>query len=126
MSKILIVDDNVNICHLLKSFLEEMGHNIIVSHNGMDTLEKVKKLKPDVILLDITMEGIGGMEVLSRIRLFDKHIIIIMVSGFEDKALCKKAMENGADEYITKPFDFDHLHECILVNLLKRNKGQTE
>ena len=121
-SNILIVDDYVNACYLLKSFLEEMDYNVIVSHSGVDALEKVKILKPDIMLLDIIMEGIGGMEVLRRVRQFDKSIGIIMLSGLRDEAFCKKALENGADEYITKPFDYKHLNECILVGLIMRNK----
>ena len=122
MSKILIVDDNVDACFLLKSFLEEMDHDIIISHSGADALEKVISLKPDVMLLDIIMEGIGGIEVLRRVRLFDKSIGIMMVSALIDEATCKEAMENGADEYLTKPIDYYHLHKCILVDLIMRNK----
>ena len=122
MSKILIVDDNVNACFLLKSFLEEMDHNIFVSHSGSDALEKVMNLKPDVMLLDIIMDGIGGIEVLRKVRQFDKNIGIIMVSALIDGATCKEAMENGADEYLTKPIDYYHLHKCILVDLIARNK----
>ncbi len=123
MSKILIVDDNASVCHLLECFLQEMDHDIIVSHSGEDALEKVKSLKPDIMLLDIKMEGIGGMEVLKRVRLFDKDIGIIMISALIDEATCKEALENGADEYITKPFDYEHLNECILVDLIMRSKG---
>lgn len=122
MSKILIVDDNPNACHLLKSFLEEMGHDVTVSHNGADALEKVKNLKPDIMLLDIIMEGIYGIEVLKRVRLFDKNIGIIMVSAMMDEGVYKEALEIGANEYITKPIDFKHLNECILVDLIMRRK----
>jgi CheY-like chemotaxis protein len=93
MSKILIVDDNVNACYLLKSFLEEMDHDVTMSYSGEDALEKVKDLKPDIMLLDIIMEGIGGMEVLRRVRMFDKDIGIIMVSALLDEAFCKKALK---------------------------------
>jgi DNA-binding response OmpR family regulator len=123
MSKILIVDDNVDACFLLKSFLEEMDYDIIVSHSGADALEKVKDLKPDVMLLDIIMEGIGGIEVLKRVRLFNKNIGIIMVTALVDEATCKEALESGADKYLTKPIDYYHLHKCILVDLITRNKG---
>ncbi len=122
MSKILIVDDNVDACFLLKSFLEEMDYDVIESHSGADALEKVKSLKPDIMLLDIIMEGMDGMEILRRVRLFDKSIGIIMVSGVRDEGICKEALGKGADEYITKPIDFKHLDECILVDLIMRKK----
>lgn len=124
MSKILIVDDNVNACYLLKSYLQEMGHDVTVSHSGTEALEIVKSLKPDIMLLDIIMDGMGGMEVLRRVRLFDKSIGIIMVSALIDEVYCNKALENGADEYITKPIDYAHLNECILVDLIMRNKDK--
>ncbi|GAX59993.1 response regulators consisting of a cheY-like receiver domain and a winged-helix DNA-binding domain [Candidatus Scalindua japonica] len=122
MNTILVVDDNTNICYMMKHYLEEMKYDVITSHSGMDALEKVKNLKPDVMLLDIVMTGMGGLEVLRRVRLFDKDIGIIMISGLLDNTFSKTAFENGADEYITKPFDLDHLHECILVDLIMRSK----
>ena len=122
MSKILIVDDEVNACFLLKSFLEDKGHDVIESHCGIDAVEKTMHLKPDIMLLDLIMEGIDGMEVLRRIRLFDKSIGIIIVSAVINEAIGKEALEKGADEYITKPIDFNHLNECILVDLVMRKK----
>ena len=114
MSKILIVDDNANLSGLLKSFLEEKNYNVIVSHSGMDALEKVKNLKPDILLLDMIMDGMGGIEVLKRVRMFDKNIAIIMVTALLGKATCEEALKNGADRYITKPVDYFHLNKCIL------------
>lgn len=122
MSKILIVDEDDNACFLLKNFLEEKDHDVIVSHSGMDALEKVYNLKPDIMLLDLIMEGIDGMEVLRRVRLFDKSIGIIMVSAVVNEAIAKESLEKGADEYITKPINYNHLNECILVDLVMRKK----
>ncbi|MBT3355402.1 MAG: response regulator [Candidatus Scalindua sp.] len=122
MGKILIVDDNDNACYMLKSYLEEMGHDVTDSQSGADALEKVKSLKPDIMLLDIIMEGMDGMEILRRVRLSNKNIGIIMVSGVSDEKICNEALDKGADEYITKPIDFKHLNECILVDLIMRNK----
>ena len=122
MSKILIVDDDVNACILLKSFLGEMDHDVIVSYNGEDALEKVKNLNPDIMLLDISMPGIDGMEVLRRVRQFNDKIGIIMVTGIKDESEAKEAIKKGADDYITKPVDYDHLNECILVDLTMRKK----
>ena len=123
MSKILIVDDNVNTCFLVKSFLEAMGHDVIVSHYGIDAMEKVKNLKPNIMLLDMIIEGgMGGMEILRRVRQFDNKICIIMISALIDEVYRKKTLENGANEYITKPFDYDHLNECIRNNTIMRNR----
>ena len=122
VAKILIVDDNKNIAFLLKSFLEEIDYDVIVSHNGIDALEKVKSLKPDIMILDLLMEGIDGMEVLRRIRLFNKSIGIIVVSAVVNEDIAKEALAKGADEYITKPIDYNYLSESILFDLVMRKK----
>ena len=122
MSKILVVDDEVKACELLKRFLEKKGYDVIMSNSGEDALEKVKNLKPDIILLDIKMPGIDGMEVLRRVRQFDYKTGIIMVTAVKDEGMGKDALKKGADEYITKPIDFDYLESSILVGLVMRVK----
>lgn len=122
MSKILVVDDEVKACKLLKRFLELKGYEVIVSNDGEDAIEKAKNEKPDAILLDIRMPGMEGTEVLKRIREFDKDVGIIMVTAVKEEATGKGALEAGADEYITKPIDFNYLETTILVDLVMRNK----
>jgi DNA-binding response OmpR family regulator len=122
LSKILVVDDEVKACKLLKRFLELKGYEVIVSNEGEDAIEKAKNEKPDAILLDIRMPGMEGTEVLKRIREFDKDVGIIMVTAVKEEATGKGALEAGADEYITKPIDFNYLETTILVDLVMRNK----
>ncbi len=122
MSKILVVDDEVKACDLLKRFLEKKGYDVITANNGEDAIAKVKNEKPDVILLDIRMPGMEGTEVLKRIREFDKDIGIIMVTAVKEEETGKKALKSGADEYITKPIDFNYLETSILVGLIMRKK----
>jgi DNA-binding response OmpR family regulator len=122
MSKILIVDDEVWACDAIKKFMEEKGYDAITSFSGEDALEKVRNLKPDIILLDIRMPGMDGMEVLRRVREFDKDVGIIMVTAVKDEAVGKEALKSGADEYVTKPIDLNHLEECVLVDIIMRKK----
>ncbi len=122
MSKILVVDDEVRACNAIKKFMEAKGYDAIVSHNGEDALEKVKNEKPDLILLDIRMPGMDGMEVLKRVREFDKDIGIIMVTAVKDEEIGKEALKSGADEYVTKPIDLNHLETTILVDLTMRKR----
>ena len=122
MSKILIVDDEVKAGELLKRFLEAKGYDVITSNSGEDALEKVKNEKPNVMLLDIRMPGMGGMEVLRQIREFDKDVGIIMVTAVKEEEIGKEAIKSGADEYITKPIDFNYLETSILVDLTMRKK----
>ncbi len=122
MSKILVVDDEVKSCELLKRYLELKGYEVIVSNNGEDAIEKVKNEKPDAMLLDLRMPGMEGTEALKRVREFDKDIGIIMVTAVKEESVCKVALSLGADEYITKPIDFNLLETNILVGLLMRGK----
>ena len=122
MNKILVVDDEKEICESSKLFLETKGYDIIVSHTGEDALEKVKNLNPDLMLLDIRMPGMDGMEVLRRVRQFNDKIGIIMVTAVKDEGEAKDAIKKGADEYITKPIDFNYLEESILVDLIMRKR----
>lgn len=122
MSKILVVDDEVKACELLKRFLELKGYEVIISNNGEDAIEKVKNEKPDAMLLDIRMPGMEGTEALKRVREFDKDIGIIMVTAVEEESVCKVALRSGADEYITKPIDFNYLETSMLADLVMRGK----
>lgn len=122
MSKILVVDDEIKACELVRRFLETKGYGVITSNSGEDALEKVKNEKPDVILLDIRMPGIGGIEILKRIREFDKDVGVIMVTAVKEEETGKEALKLGADEYITKPIDFNYLETSVLVDLIMRKK----
>jgi DNA-binding response OmpR family regulator len=122
LSKILVVDDEVKACELLKRFLEKKGYEVIMSNSGEDALEKVKNLKPDIMLLDIKMPGMDGIEVLKLVREFDKYVGIIMVTAVKEEDVGREALKSGADEYITKPIDFNYLETSILVDLVMRGK----
>lgn len=122
MTKILVVDDEVKECELLRRFFEKKGYTVITSNNGMDAIEKVQNESPDVMLLDIRMPGMGGVEVLKCVREFNKKIGIIMVTAVMDEDIAKSAMKLGADEYITKPIDLERLEMHVLVDLIMRKK----
>ncbi len=113
MSKILVVDDEVKECELLKRFLERKGYDVITSNSGEDALKKIRNKNPDTVLLDIMMPEIDGIEVLRRIREFDRDLCIIMVTVVNDKPTGIKALELGANEYITKPIDLNYLDKVI-------------
>ncbi len=122
MNKILVVDDSDSACDLIRCFLEKKGYDVYLSRTGEDALAKVRQLKPDVMLLDIILPGIDGMEVLRRVRQFDEEIGIIMVTGVADEMIGRDALKRGADNYLTKSINFDYLEMCLLVDLTMRNK----
>lgn len=122
MTKILVVDDEVKNCELLRRFFEKKDYTIITTNSGMDAIEMVQNESPDIMLLDIRMPGMDGIEVLKCVREFNKKIGIIMVTAVMDEDIAKSAMKLGADEYITKPIDLVYLETHVLVNLIMRKK----
>ncbi|MBC8552558.1 MAG: response regulator [Candidatus Brocadiales bacterium] len=122
MSKILIVDDEVKACNLLKRFLEadENEYEIMTSHSGEDALEKVKSFKPTLMLLDIKMPGMDGMEVLRQVRKFDKDVGIIMLTAIIDKDVADEAFRMGADDYISKPVQISFLESRIFLDIMAK------
>ena len=104
VKKILIVDDDKNICELLKKHLEKEGYGVIISDNGDEALVKIQALAPDMILLDVMISGMDGWQLCREIRKNYTTPIIFITAKSEifDKLL---GFELGADDYIVKPFD---------------------
>ena len=122
MSKILIVDDEVKACELLKRILEtdENEYQIMTSHSGEDALEKVKYFDPTLILLDIKMPGMDGLEVLRQVSKFDKEVGIIMLTGIIDTDVADEAFRMGADDYISKPVQISFLESRIFIDIMSK------
>ncbi len=102
--KILIVDDDINICELLRLYLEKEGFEADVVTNGLHAVEKFRTSAPDLVLLDIMLPGLDGWQICREIRKSSQTPIIMLTAKGEtfDKVL---GLELGADDYITKPFE---------------------
>lgn len=101
---ILLIDDDENICKVVKLYLEKEGLEILVAGDGKSGLELFASHTPDLILLDIMMPGMDGIEVIKRIRR-DSNTPVIMLTAKSDTFDKVLALELGADDYIVKPFD---------------------
>ncbi len=104
VDKILIVDDDKNICDLLRIYLEKEGYSTIISYNGEEAMVKFNALNPNIVLLDIMLPGMDGWQICREIRKVSPVPILILTAKGEvfDKVL---GLELGADDYIVKPFD---------------------
>ena len=104
VDKILIVDDDKNICDLLRIYLEKEGYSTIISYNGEEAMVKFNALNPNIVLLDIMLPGMDGWQICREIRKVSPVPILILTAKGEvfDKML---GLELGADDYIVKPFD---------------------
>ena len=104
IGKILVVDDDKNICELLRLYLEKEGYSVAISNQGEEAIAKINAIKPDLILLDIMLPGLDGWQVCREIRKTSNVPIIMLTAKGEtfDKVL---GLELGADDYVVKPFD---------------------
>ena len=118
MVRILVVDDDSEICTVLGDFLTVKGFAAYTALDGRTAMTKIKEIRPHIVLLDIMMPGMGGIEVLKRIKEVDPAVAVIMVTGIYDEELAKRAIALGADEYVTKPIDFDHLEIALTMKII--------
>ncbi len=106
--KILVVDDEKNICDLLRMYLEKEGYSVVIAYTGLDAVNIFASENPDLVLLDVMLPQLDGWQVCREIRKTSETPIIMLTAKDEvfDKVL---GLELGADDYITKPFDTKEL-----------------
>lgn len=121
LGKVLVVDDDKNICELLRLYLEKEGYSVILSHDGEEAVVKFSALKPEIVLLDIMLPGLDGWQVCREIRKKSNVPIIMITAKSEtfDKVL---GLELGADDYVVKPFDAKEI--VARIKAISRRVGQ--
>ena len=122
-NKILVVDDDLNICELLKLYLENEGYTAFVANDGQAAVDTFAAKNPDLVLLDIMLPKMDGWQVCREIRKTSSVPIIMLTAKGEtfDKVL---GLELGADDYVTKPFDAKEVMARIKA-VLRRSKGES-
>lgn len=111
--KLLVVDDETEICEFLKSFFEEREYEVYTANTGEEAIEGVRNLTPQLVLLDVHMPGMDGMNVLKEIKQNHPEIKVIMVTALETREKIEEAMRLGADNYITKPLSLEYLEKDV-------------
>ena len=117
MARILIVDDEPDAVELLREFLVGKNYEVSTAANGEEALRKVKTERPHMILLDVRMPGMNGLEVLRQVRQIDQEVGVIMVTAAAEEATGRQALQLGAVDYITKPVDLMYLERSLWVKL---------
>ena len=102
--KVLVVDDEQSIVTLLKYNIEQAGYQVIVAYDGVQALEKVNEEKPDLVVLDVMLPEMDGIEVCKTIRSDKNQVPILMLTAKDDEFDRVLGLELGADDYMTKPF----------------------
>jgi two-component system response regulator (stage 0 sporulation protein F) len=111
--KVLVVDDQNGIRVLLAEVLGNEGYQALQASNGKTALEIVKNESPDLVLLDMKIPGMDGLDILKHIRQINPHIKVIMMTAYGELDMIKEAMELGALMHFTKPFDIDELRQAV-------------
>lgn len=123
--RILVIDDDKNICDLMRIYLENEGYEVKLAYNGDDGFALFKSCDPDLVLLDIMLPGIDGWEVCRRIReISAKPVIMITAKGeVFDKVL---GLNMGADDFVVKPFDMKELSARVKAVMRRTGNGEGE
>lgn len=119
--RILLVDDDKNLSRVIVEYLTEIrGHTVRAVASGEEALAALEHERPDIVLLDVMMPGIGGMETLARMRALAPDMPVLMVTASDDAGLTRKALSLGAAGYVTKPFHLDDLEAVVRMHLEHR------
>src|SRR5436305_5453969 len=107
---ILIADDDQSIRGLLQSFLESEGFNTVEAKSGRDVIPAITKHRPDVVIMDVRMPGMSGLDVLDQMkRLHMDNIPVLTMTAYGTSNVAIEAIQRGAYDYVTKPFELDDL-----------------
>ena len=119
MAKILIVDDEVSILNMMKMTLQVDGYEVLTSTNGPEALKIFHNEAPDVVLLDVRMPGMNGIEVLGRIKEMNPDAEVIIISGHGDMEMAVECLRKEASNFLTKPVSDELLTLSIKRSLEK-------
>ena len=117
MPKLLIVDDEVDVREFAKRFFQKRNIDVFITGGGKEALEIIDKERPDLILLDVFMEEMTGIEVLKRLRANQNNSKVIMVTGVEDEKVISEAKSLGVRGYIHKPLILEELENVVMAEL---------
>ncbi|MBI2178892.1 MAG: response regulator [Candidatus Tectomicrobia bacterium] len=118
LPRVLIVDDEKDVVEFLASELARREFAVETAFSGQEAIEKMKAHRPHLILLDVRMPGMGGIETLREAKRIDPAVGVIMVTAVHEEEIAKAAMTLGAHDYITKPIDFNYLNMVVMTKII--------
>ncbi len=113
LARILVVDDEPSVVDVFREFLAAQGYELTVASSGEEAVKLLPALKPDIILTDINLPGLSGLEVMRFARGLDAEVAVIVVTGYASASSAIDALRQGAYDYVTKPFDLDDVHQIV-------------
>lgn len=121
--KILVAEDEPILLKTIEAHLKKGGYEIITASDGREALGKIDALNPDIIIADIMMPFVSGLEIINAVKKKDVRIPIIILSSMEQENVVLEAFQLGADDYVTKPFSLNELSIRIKKALLLKNSN---
>jgi CheY-like chemotaxis protein len=113
LGRVLIVDDDREVAATLRDALTDAGYAVKVAVSGPEAVGLVTVFQPDVVLLDVTMPGMSGIEVLEHLRQGHPHVPVVMVTGNRDEDAARRTLVRGAFDYVPKPVELDVLERIV-------------
>ena len=121
--RILVIDDETNIVNSLKEILSDEGYDVLITEDGLNALDMIQSDPPDLLLLDVWLPGMDGIEVLKTVKTYHPEIEVLVMSGHGTIDTAVKATKLGAFDFIEKPFSMDRLIQSVKNALgLKKNR----
>ena len=118
--QILIIDDDQDLCETFAHYLKDCGFSVAYALNGRDGLKTIEELAPDLLLLDIRMPGMNGLETVRQIIQRYPNLRVMVMTAFFDPDTAKQAIEYGACEFLSKPIKIEDLLQHYIEPLLSR------
>ena len=122
-TKILIVDDELIMRESLAGWLERDGHSVQTASSGEEALESLKETRFDILLVDIKMEGISGLDVLHAVKENDPDVAVVMITALGQKEKVLQSIQAGARDFVVKPFDQERVQATIGQLMEKATPG---
>lgn len=120
LGTLLVIDDEPDVVEMLSVYFTASGYQVIGANHGGDGLMLAEFHRPDVVLLDIMMPGIDGVEVLQQIRTRWPEVPVVMLTAVANLDIAKGALRRGAFDYVRKPFEWEHLERVVAAALTAR------
>jgi signal transduction histidine kinase/CheY-like chemotaxis protein len=112
-ARVLIVDDEPSVVEVFQEFLASQGYTLTLASSGEEAVRRLPELRPDVILTDLNLPGLSGLEVMRAAKSVDPEVCVVVVTGYASASTAIDALRQGAYDYVTKPFDLDDVFQIV-------------
>ncbi len=113
MPRLLVVDDEPSVCAFVQDYFSPKGYEVIPAATGQEGLRRLREDRPHLLLLDIMLPDVDGLDVLREAKAIDPALSVVMLTGVLDEDIGRQALQQGACDYVTKPVDLNHLERVV-------------